>query len=329
MYITPMPTATPSEILAVGLNPAWQKTFFFDHLQPGAVNRAARVRAEASGKGINFTHAVLQAGGRAVVAQFAGGETGERLRADLDARGIPHLTIPTAGATRVCNTLLSGDDHVTTEIIEPSAEIAPAEFAALREAVLARLPSAAALAVCGTFPPGVPMTFAAELAMAARAGGISVLLDAYRGVAPVLDAGVDILKINAAELRELAGKPDTGAAAAALFAQYPRTACLAVTDGPGDARLFLRNAADSATSWRLPLPKLPRIMNPIGAGDCTAGVLLLRLVQTADSARADAVVEAFREALACACASCLEERPACFDAGAAARLRDAITPLRG
>jgi sugar/nucleoside kinase (ribokinase family) len=178
------------------------------------------------------------------------------------------------------------------------------------------------------------MSFAAELTVAARARGIPVLLDAYRGVAPVLEAGVDILKINAAELRELAGNADTGAAAAALFARYPKTACLAVTDGAGAARLFLRSA-DSATSWRFPLPKLPRIVNPIGAGDCTAGVFLLRLTQVMAAANGTAtalpptgIVEAFRDALACACASCLEERPAQFATSVAARFRDEITPVR-
>ena len=326
------------ELLAIGLNPAWQKTFFFKHLQPGAVNRAERVRCEASGKGINFAYAVRQAGGWATVAQFAGGATGDQLQTDLDLRGIPHLSIPVAGATRVCNTLLSGDDHVTTEVIEPSAEILPAEFAALREAVLARLPHAAALAICGTFPPGVPMSFAAELATAARQNGIPVLLDAYRGVVPVLTAGVEILKINATELRELAGNPDMDAAATAIFAQYPATACLAVTDGPGAAHLFLH---EDRAHFRLTMPKLPHIVNPIGAGDCTAGIFLLRLVQALAPAvhrppstahrppfstlLPETIAEAFREALACASASCLEERPTTFDAAVAARLREEIT----
>ena len=329
------------ELLAIGLNPAWQKTFFFQHLQPGAVNRAERVRSEASGKGINFAHAVQQAGGRAVVAQFAGGATGDQLRGDLDARGIPHLSISAAGATRVCNTLLSGDDQATTEIIEPSAEISPAEFAALRAAVLARLPYATALAICGTFPPGVPMGFAAELATVARRNGIPVQLDAYRGVAPVLEAGVEILKINATELRELAGLPDVAAAALEIVARYPATACLAVTDGAGAAQLFLHQ---DRAHFRLTLPPLPHLVNPIGAGDCTAGVFLLRLVQALASAAADSpsavhrplsaallpatIAGAFREALACACASCLEERPATFDPTIAARLHAEITVTR-
>jgi len=321
-------TSHSPELLALGLNPSWQKTLFFAHLQPGAVNRAERVRCEASGKGINFAYAVQQAGGRATVVQFVGGATGEQLQADLDGRGIPHLSIPVAGATRVCNTLLSGDDHVTTEVIEPAAEILPAEFAALREAVLARLPDAAALAICGTFPPGVPMSFAAELVTVARQNGIPVQLDAYRGVAPVLEAGVDILKINATELRELAGNPDMDTAAATIFSRYPATTCLAVTDGPGAAHLFLH---EDRAHFRLTMPQLPRVVNPIGAGDCTAGVFLLRLVQAGvpgmplSELLPETVAEAFCEALACASASCLEEQPTMFSTAVAARLRAEMT----
>ncbi len=328
-------------LLAVGLNPAWQKTLFFRRLQPGAVNRAGRIREEASGKGINFAHAVLQAGGRAQVAQFAGGATGARLTADLDARGIPHLSIPVAGATRVCSTLLSQEDRVTTELIEPSADIAAAEFAALRAAVLARIPGAAGVAVCGTFPPGVPMSFAVEIAAAARSCGIPLLLDAYRGVAPVLEAGVEILKINAAELRELTGTPDLDSAAATLMARHPGTGCLAVTDGSGPARLFLPGSA-----WEFRLPHLDGVVNPIGAGDCTSGVFLLRLTQAAAghstppsgtgrpctprlaALPAEAVAEAFREALACACASCLEEQPAAFSPAAARQIFREIAVVR-
>jgi len=47
-----------NRILALGLNPAYQKTILFDTLRLGAVNRSAESHAVASGKGINFARAV-------------------------------------------------------------------------------------------------------------------------------------------------------------------------------------------------------------------------------------------------------------------------------
>lgn len=308
------------ELLALGLNPAWQKTLFFTHLQPGEVNRARSVLCQASGKGINFVEAVRRVGGRAVVLQFAGGVTGEWVAADLDRRGLPHVTVRAAAATRVCTTLLSEADGGMTELIEPSGTVRPDELAALRAAIRERLPAAAGVALCGTFPPGVPEALYAETAAAARAAGLPVLLDGHRGVLPTLAAGVDILKINASELKQLAEETDLAAAAAACLARFPRVRLLAVTAGGAAAYLFTR-----AGVWEFGLPRLERVVNPIGAGDTVGGVLLHRLVAAGNAALETAAPDAFRFALACASASCLTAEPARFDPAAAADLAPRIT----
>jgi len=307
-------------LLAVGLNPAWQKTLFFDHLEMGEVNRAARVDAQASGKGINVIHAVRQAGGTAVVLQVSGGVTGDWVVADLERRGLAHATVPVAGATRVCNTLLCRATGQITELIEPSAKLSPAEVVRLEARLAALLPEVAGLALCGTFPSGVPPSIYAGAARAARARGLPVLLDGVCGVAPTLAAGVDILKINARELANLAGvAADSPAAAAVVLQRFPKVGRLAVTAGARTAFLF-----DRLHVWALHLPALSAaLVNPIGAGDTAAGVLLAQVVRRrllfADSAAPVTVPDsawlalAFRDALACASASCLTAGPAAFD----------------
>jgi tagatose 6-phosphate kinase len=333
----PPPSSFPARLLAIGLNPAWQKTLFFDHLEFGEVNRAARVDAQASGKGINFIHAVRQAGGAAVVLQVAGGVTGDWLVADLDRRGLAHATVAVAGATRVCNTLLCHATGQMTELIEPSAELTPAEIAGLEARLAARLPEVAGLALCGTFPPGVPPAFYAGAARAARARGLPVLLDGVRGVLPTLEAGVDLLKINASELAGLAETTADAppAAAAVVLKRFPKLDRLAVTAGPRTAFLFDRRHA-----WALRLPPLPAaVVNPIGAGDTTGGVLLAQIVNRrqlfADAAApaTDAtdsawLAWAFRDALACASASCLTAAPAVFDLATARALAAATVVTR-
>ncbi|MFA5203781.1 MAG: PfkB family carbohydrate kinase [Lentisphaeria bacterium] len=333
-----MPTpAAPSNsgLLVVGLNPAWQKTLFFDRLEIGEVNRATEVRTQASGKGINCLQAAGSAGGRAQLLQVAGGATGGWVTADLDRRSLHHVTVPIAGATRVCNTLLCRATGQMTELIEPSAPLTAAEAAQLAEQLAVLIPAAVGLALCGTFPPGVPPQFYATAAQLARARGIPVLLDGCHGVQPALETGIDLLKINTRELAALAGLPPDrpDAAATALFERYPRLGRLAVTAGPQAALLFDRTGVR-----RFQLPALDQVVNPIGAGDTVAGVLMTQVAARrhlfADSASPcpaagdlplDWLAAAFRDALACASASCLTAAPAAFDPAAARELAAAIT----
>jgi len=313
-------TAAPCEILAVGLNQAWQKILFLDRFTPGQVNRAAAVQELAAGKATNFAAGILQLGGRVTVAQFAGGLTGEWLCADQERRGIRHLTVTTASATRICTTLVSRAEHTASELIEPSGKVTETEFLRLREMILGALAAWRGVGLCGTFPPGVPASFYAETAAAARSQAI-VLLDAVRDITDTLRSGVDLLKINAIELRELTQENDPVRAAQALLSAY-RISWLAVTAGAETACL-----ARPGESWSFTLPRLAQVVNPIGAGDCVAGVFLWRLLHPGGLGQpisvppsfdrdrilqAANVVPAYRDALACGSASCLEAAPAAF-----------------
>jgi fructose-1-phosphate kinase PfkB-like protein len=180
------------------------------------------------------------------------------------------------------------------------------------------------VALCGTFPPGVPDTFYEEAVRAARHRGIPVLLDGYRGVLPTLQAGVELLKVNAAELCALMERDDLAGAAADCLAAFP-VRWLAVTAGGGQAHLFR-----AGEKWDFTLPKLERVLNPIGAGDTAAAVLLAQVAgRRALLEEPAGMVGAFRQALAAASASCLTPEPARFDPAAAATLATRIVVQKG
>jgi tagatose 6-phosphate kinase len=299
-------------VLTVCLNPAWQKTLFFPRLALGAVNRAERVCACGGGKGINAARALRVVGVPVTVALFAGGPTGELLRADLAAAGCGDLSEDSAAPTRTCTTVVDLAGSTATELIEPSAPVPLARVEALRAKILAVLPRLAGVALCGSAPPGVPETFYREVAQAARAAGALVVLDSPTGVGPALEAGVDILKINAAELRLLTGCDNLETAARHCLERY-RVRWLGVTAGPGTAWLF-----GAGLAVRYELPPLDAVRSPIGAGDCATGILLGRCAGT-DLAQ-PTLIEAFRLALASASASCLTDIPALFDPLEAERL---------
>ncbi len=296
-----MNTALP-KIIAAGLNPAWQKTLTFPLLRKDAVNRAASLTETASGKGINFVRACRTWGkAEAVVGQFAGGINGERLTSALDQEGIAHLTVRIPGNTRCCTTLLSEADHSTTELIEPSAAIPEEQVEEMFRMFAEAMKGTGGLALCGTFPPGVPENFYARLAAEAKKNGLFVFADAFKGVESLLEQGVDLLKINREELYSLAGTDTEQAAFDICFRKYA-VKTIAVTDGKEPALLSC-----GGEILRFDVPYIETPVNPIGSGDSCSGVMLSEILSGSGE------VAAFRAGLAAASANCLTAAPACFD----------------
>jgi len=99
---------------------------------------------------------------------------------------------------------------------------------------------------------------------------------------------------------------------------------IAITDGPKNAHLFVHGstASDSSSSigsyYEYTIPKLDRIVNPIGAGD-TCGATLLSSYLLGHS-----ISDVFRFGLAAASASCLTSEAALFDINVAKEIANNI-----
>lgn len=306
-------------LLAVGLNPALQKTLVFERWERGRVNRAGEILTSVGGKGQQFSRAASQLiPGGVSLAQFLGGENGARLSRMIAAAGVNQLTVSVAGETRCCITVIDSDRGEATELVEPSPPIAPVEVAELsarlRE-VLAR-GEFGGLALCGTYPPGVSADFYATLAR--HKGNALLLLDGYKGIEATLATGqIDILKVNADELRSLAsgggaaveadateGAAPLPAVARSVLAAY-RLRWLAVTAGPRTAWLFENPTGGAGKGdpqcWRFfefRLPVVDGVINPIGAGDTVGAIFLAQM------AAGTPAENAFATGLAAGSASC-------------------------
>lgn len=286
-------------LLAVGLNPALQKTLVYDRWERGQVNRAREILVSVGGKGQQFSRAASRLiPGMITLAQFLGGENGARLDRMLTDSGVKQITVATSGETRSCITVIDAARGDTTELIEPSSPILPGEAEQLLTRTLDILARGeiSGLALCGTYPPGVEQGFYVSLARAK--GKACLLLDSYREITATLATGqVDILKVNAHELRSLAavcgGRERPVAAEAvesipemaqSVFAAHPLR-WLAVTAGPETAWLCERPGAPTAIrphhTWRFyeyHLPVVEDVVNPIGAGDTVGAVFLAQLI---------------------------------------------------
>ena len=333
----------PKPVLAVCLNPAWQKTLLFKKVNHGQVNRAYLVKQCGGGKGVNVVRVFRMLGLPIALAGFAGGDTGAKLKGEIIGSGAFPLIVETASATRCCTTVISEENGEVTELIEPSGSVSDAEQSSLLSMIKDHISEFGAVVCSGTVPPGVPPSFYASVAEATLQQGIPFVLDAVNNIEPTLMAGAGVttapspsgvpttadqwgtglilLKINASELRQIAGIDILPEAANALLARYSRLGALAVTDGAAPAWLFTRNGSSKIT-----IPLLPHVVSAIGGGDCTAAILTRRL---AEGLKGNELADAFAEALSCASASCLTDTPSLFEPSVAEEIRKKIEVVSG
>lgn len=305
------------KIIVLGPNPAWQKTLFFECFRYGEINRAAEMQSFPAGKGINFCRAArIHGAADARLIQFAGGDNGSYVRAALEKEGMNVWNVETTAATRCCTTCLCRTTQTMTEIIEPSFAATTQETGRMLEYFEAGLKDADGAAFCGTLPSGTdPLLYARAARLAARAN-VPVLVDSFRDIQPVFDTGVKIyLKINADELRAMTGKESVADGLRQVFTNASVLAA-AITDGPSDAY-----AGDGKAFHTYRLPRLEKIVNPIGCGDTASAVWMSEILSGRDFG------DAFRLALGAASANCLTAFPGSFDPAEAERLADGIVRL--
>ncbi|MEW2496185.1 1-phosphofructokinase family hexose kinase [Streptomyces nodosus] len=259
-------------ILTVTLNTALDITYRVRTLRPHGSHRVSEVAERPGGKGLNVARVLAALGHEVTATGFAGGGTGRLLREQLArTHGVVDALLPVGGATRRTVAVVDGTTGDTTQLNEPGPVITPAEWSAFLEAYENRVHSAAAVALCGSLPPGVPVGAYAQLVRTARAAGVPVLLDTSgeplrRGVA----ARPDMVKPNADELAELTGSHEPLGATRDARRRGAHT----VITSLGAQGLLAVNAEGH---WRAAPPHRLR-GNPTGAGDSAVAGLLSGLV---------------------------------------------------
>jgi tagatose 6-phosphate kinase len=260
-------------ILTITLNPALDVTYWVGRLQVGESHRVGAHQARAGGKGINVA-AVLTSMGHPVLATgIAGGQTGGDVRADLDARGIPHRFLEGTGESRRTVTVVEDHGGLSTTFNEAGPTLAPAQWHAFRAHLSALLDSTdiSVVVLSGSLPPGSPHDGYAHLSRQFRAARVGVLVDADgAALRHAVAASPTLVKPNLAELKSATGAHDLRAGVHAL--RRRGAADVVVSDG---ARGLVTIRADGSTAraWSADVLR----GNPTGAGDAAAAALAVGL----------------------------------------------------
>jgi tagatose 6-phosphate kinase len=255
-------------IVAAGLTPAHQQILRFAHLEVGEVNRAAETAWCASGKVLNVGAALATLGAPCRVVSPVGAVNRDEFEREFAGLGATVDWVVSRNPTRVCTTVLDDATGRVTELVENAAAISEAELVEFRRTFAQAAADAALVVLTGSLPSAVPATIYRELSELTAA---RLIVDA-RG--PELLALLDgphkpfLVKPNREELARTIGHPiDTDAELhAAMRELVDRGTTWVVVSQGKDAVL----AASSAGLWRLIPPRVERVVNPIGCGDCLA-----------------------------------------------------------
>ncbi|KAA5835000.1 1-phosphofructokinase family hexose kinase [Saccharopolyspora hirsuta] len=255
-------------IITVTPNPALDVSYRVAHVRPGTSHRVRSVHERAGGKGLNVSRVLHDQGLRTLVTAPVGGARGDAIRDDLTAAGIEHLLLPVPGPTRRTVAVVAEEDPSgeATLFNEPGNHLAEADWQRLRDLIGTRLPEASVLVCSGSLPPGCTVDSCAELVCDAHARSVPAIVDATGpALLAAAEAGADVVKPNAAELRETTGQHDPITGARHL--RDRGAAAVIVSLGP-DGLL----ASTEEGLWRA---KPPHAVsgNPTGAGDAAVAAL--------------------------------------------------------
>lgn len=283
-------------IVTVTLNPAVDLSTSVERIVPVYKLRGTSQRRDPGGGGINVARVVTRLGGDVSAIYLAGGAMGVLLRRLLDAEGIASRALPIAGETRedfFVNETSTGQQY---RFILPGPLLGEDEWKACLTAVATLQPFPRFLVASGSLPDGVPADFYAQLARIAKRHGALMILDTSGpALAAAVAEGIDLIKPNLREMRELTGGAlETQAAweaAAKTLIETGRAKIVALTMGHLGAALVTSGGILRAK----PLAIAP--LSAVGAGDSFLGVLVFKLAAGAS------IADCFRSAVAAGAAA--------------------------
>lgn len=284
-------------ILVVGLSPAWQRTLWFDRIRSGEVNRTARVRETAAGKGVNVARIACTLGGRSHLLTVAGGGRGHWLTRALHRDRLPVTVVRVEGETRVCQTLITRDG--ITELVEETRALRAHEVKRVRREFEQRLRRATMIVFMGSVPKGCGDRFYETLGRAASKRGLPVIVDAQGPqLMNCLRVRPYLVRINRHELAAATGR-DCRATRHTLLAarELLRLGARHAVISDGEHGVI---AVGPNTHWRFQPPRV-KTVNPVGSGDAMLAGMVMAL------SRGKTLPEAVRLGIACGAANALTE----------------------
>lgn len=287
-----------TEIVTITPNPAVDLSTSVDRISPTLKLRGTSQQRNPGGGGVNVARVIKRLGGEVRAIYPVGGAMGTLLCQLANGEGLISQTFPIAEETR--------EDFFVSEVstghhyrfILPGPHLNEGEWREYLKLISSIEPFPRFVVASGSLPPGVPDDFYARIARLAKQRGARMILDASgKPLAAAVDEGVDLIKPNLSEMRELRGLDLSGAReweeAAKAIVRAKRASIVALTMGHLGAVLVTPDRVLRAK----PLAVTPR--SAVGAGDSFLAALVWQLAMGAD------LMACFRQAVAAGAAALL------------------------
>lgn len=253
-------------ILTITLNPALDKSFSIDRLEPDHKLRCPNPSIEAGGGGINVARGIRRLGGPAEAFLLSGGANGQHLEQLVAVEGIPLHPFGIAGVTRESIMIAERATGRQYRIVAEGPTVTSDEAEALLQTLEHLDPFPQWVVASGSLPAGLPTDFYATLAARLHARGARVILDTGgEALRAALQGHVWMVKPNLSELAALNGQEtltleEVDDAARQLLHDGGLQAVV-VSLGPAGAMLVTTGEV-----LQVPAPIVPR-KSTVGAGD--------------------------------------------------------------
>lgn len=285
-------------IVTITPNPAVDVSTSVEKIVPISKLRGIGQRRDPGGGGINVARVIKRFGGDVSALYPVGGATGDVLRKLLDKESVASRTCPIAEETRedfFVGEISTGQPY---RFILPGPQLTQQEWQNCLALLSGIEPFPRFVVGSGSLPAGVPDDFYARVARIVRQHGAMMILDTSgSALAAAVAEGVDLVKPNLREMRELVGHEPSGAieweTAAKGLVHSGKAAIVALTMGHLGAVLVTHDQVLRAE----PLAITP--VSAVGAGDSFLGALIAGLATGADLAHC------FRHAVAAGAAALL------------------------
>lgn len=308
-------------ILTLLPNPSLDKTVVIPGFALGAIHRTGEAPVLAGGKGFNFARALRALGETTLVVTPLAGYEGRRLKALAEQEGFAVEGVTVSGELRNCLSVIDpARGNLLTEIYENRAPLQAGEWERLVARAATHFAEARFLAVCGSFPPGMPDYGLRDVLELAGARGLPVLLDtAGPQTLDALPLGPALLKINSLEASALLDQTivSAGEAVWAAKALQQRGAQAVIITLGRDGAVGV-TAEGKSFGWAAP-PVVA--LSPVGSGDSAfAGIV-------AGLTRGQSLQEATRLGMAAGAANTQQLGAGKFHLDQVERLLPLVEPL--
>lgn len=286
-----------TDILTVTLNPALDVLTSIDRVSDTHKMRCGHVFKHPGGGGVNVARVLHRLGAQCVAVYLAGGVTGERHHALMNAEKVRCHVMPIAEETRESFSVHETSSGNDFRFVLPGPHVTADEREACFDYVAQHLPKQF-LVISGGLPPGTPDNFYARLAALAKQHNVRVVLDTNgAALAEALKVGVYLFKPSLRELRDLTGQalPDTDSQLAAARQLIEQGQAHIVALSLGEQGAMVVSATESWCARSIPVA----VQTTIGAGDSFLAGMVWALT------RGDRLVKAFQYGMASGAAALL------------------------